>query len=70
MTIFTELDSVDINHNNLVDPHITLPREKKERTLGENIWLTSHDYISTRLFRFNYSIEESREYRFNKDILD
>jgi hypothetical protein len=26
--------------------------------------------ISSRVFRLNYNIEESREYRFNQDILD
>jgi DNA-directed RNA polymerase subunit H (RpoH/RPB5) len=37
MTIITELDAFDIDHNNLIDPHVTLPREKKEEMLEKYI---------------------------------
>ena len=45
MTIIEELDAFDIAHNNLIDPHVTLPREKKEGLLEKYKWLTSYDYI-------------------------
>ena len=61
MTIITELDAFDIDHNNLIDPHVTLPREKKEGMLEKYIWLTTYDYISIRVFRFNYNIEKREE---------
>ncbi len=65
------MDAFDIDHNNLIDPHDTLPREKKEGMLEKYIWLTSYDlYIYKSISLQLQYREENREYRFNQVILD